>query len=112
MEGMVMSFIRNANPDATNSELDAKQIVRVKELTDSQRDSIIQQYVDIVVDSMDHKDMYHFIYNTLVEDFDKLSDIELEDEIRYSFDDETLNDLVDSVQDVTVLDINDTGGKY
>ena len=81
-------------------------------LTSPQKDQLIEQYVELCVDSMDHKDMYHFIYNTLVEDFDKLSDIELEDEIRYSFDDETLNDLVDSVQDVTVLDINDTGGKY
>ena len=81
-------------------------------LTPLQKDELIQQYVELCVDGMDHKDMYHFIYNTLAEDFDKLSDLELQDEIRYSFDDETLNDLVDSVQDVTVLDINDTGGKY
>ena len=83
-----------------------------KKLTSLQKDQLIEQYVELCVDSMDHKDMYQFIYNTLAEDFDKLSDIELEDEIRYSFDEETLNDLVDSVQDVTVLDINDTGGKY
>ena len=82
------------------------------DLTPLQKDELIQQYVELCVDGMDHKDIYHFIYNTLVEDFDKLSDIELEDEIRYSFDDETLNDLVDSVQDVTVLDTNNTGGKY
>ena len=81
-------------------------------LTSLQKDELIQQYVELCVDSMDHKDMYQFVYNTLTEDFDKLSDSELEDEIRYSFDEETLNDLVDSVQDVTVLDINDTGGKY
>ena len=84
----------------------------MKKLTPLQKDQLIEQYVELCVDGMDHKDMYHFIYNTLVEDFDKLSDIELEDEIRYSFDDETLNDLVDSVQDVTVLDTNNTGGKY
>ena len=68
-----------------------------KKLTSLQKDQLIEQYVELCVDSMDHKDMYHFIYNTLVEDFDKLSDIELEDEIRYSFDDETFDELVESV---------------
>ena len=101
-----------ANPNPTNSEMDSKTIIKHPRLNDGQRDELIAQYVELCVDSMDHKDMYQFLYNTLVEDFDKLSDSELEDEIRYSFDEETLNDLVDSVQDVTVLDINDTGGKY
>ena len=68
-----------------------------KKLTSLQKDQLIEQYVELCVDSMDHKDMYHFIYNTLAEDFDKLSDIELEDEIRYSFDDETFDELVESV---------------
>ena len=66
-------------------------------LTSLQKDELIQQYVELCVDSMDHKSMYQFIYNTLVEDFDKLSDSELEDEIRYSFDEETLDELVDNV---------------
>ena len=69
----------------------------MKNLTSAQRDELIQQYVELCVDSMDHKDMYQFVYNTLVEDFDKLSDSELEDEIRYSFDEETLDDLIDNV---------------
>ena len=68
-----------------------------KKLTSLQKDQLIEQYVELCVDSMDHKDMYQFVYNTLVEDFDKLSDIELEDEIRYSFDDETFDELVESV---------------
>ena len=53
MEELLMSFIRNANPDATTSELDAKQIVTVKELTDSQRGELIEQYVELITDSMD-----------------------------------------------------------
>ena len=101
-----------ANPNPTNSEMDSKTIIKHPRLNDGQRDELIAQYVELCVDSMDHKDMYQFVYNTLVEDFDKLSDSELEDEIRYSFDEETLNDLVDSVKDVTVLDTNNTGGKY
>ena len=84
----------------------------MRNLTSLQKDELIQQYVELCVDSMDHKDMYQFVYNTLTEDFDKLSDSELEDEIRYSFDDETLDELVDNVTNPTVLDINNTGGKY
>ena len=92
-----MSFVRNANPDATTSELDAKQIVTVKELTDAQRGALIEQYVDIVVDSMDHKDMYSFIYNTLTEDFCNLSDEELQCEIECTHDEELYTELVDNV---------------
>ena len=66
-------------------------------LTPLQKDELIAQYVELCVDSMDHKDMYHFIYNTLAEDFDKLSDFELQDEIRYSFDEETLDELIENV---------------
>ena len=81
-------------------------------LTPLQKDELIQQYVELCVDGMDHKDMYHFIYNTLAEDFDKLSDLELQDEIRYSFDEETLDELVENVTNETVLDTNNNGGKY
>ena len=72
----------------------------MKQLTSLQKDELIQSYVELCVDSMDHKDMYQFIYNTLAEDFDKLSDIELEDEIRYSFDDETLDELLENIKEV------------
>ena len=82
------------------------------DLTSLQKDELIQQYVELCVDSMDYKDMYQFVYNTLTEDFDKLSDSELEDEIRYSFDEETLDELVENVTNETVLDTNNNGGKY
>lgn len=96
-----MNYSQKANPNATNSEMDSKIIIKGSNLTNAQRDQLIEQYAELCIDGMDHKDMYHFIYNTLVEDFDKLSDSELEDEIRYSFDDEIFDDLVDNV----------TGGK-
>ena len=92
-----MSFIRNANPDATTSELDAKQIVTVKELTDSQRGEIIEQYVELITDSMDVKTLEQFVRDTLVDDYSKLSNSELQDEIKYSFDDETLDELINNV---------------
>ena len=66
-------------------------------LTPLQKDELIQQYVELQVDGMDHKDMYEFVYNTLAEDFYKLTDSELEDEIRYTMDDETFEELVEKV---------------
>ena len=107
-----MNYSQQANPNPTNSEMDSKTIIKHPRLNDGQRDELIQQYVELCVDSMDYNSLEEFVRQTLVEDFDKLSDSELEDEIRYSFDEETLNDLVDSVQDVTVLDTNNTGGQF
>ena len=69
----------------------------MKKLTSLQKDELIQSYVELCVDSMDHKDMYQFVYNTLAEDYDKLTDSELQDEIKYSFDEETLDELVENV---------------
>ena len=107
-----MNYSQQANPNPTNSEMDSKTIIKHPRLNDGQRDELIQQYVELCVDSMDYNSLEEFVRQTLIEDFDKLSDSELEDEIRYSFDEETLNDLVENVQDVTVLDTNNTGGKF
>ena len=87
-------------------------ISKMANLTPLQKEELIQQYVELQVDGMDHKDMYHFVYNVLAEDFEKLSDSELEDEIRYTFDDEIIDELIDNVTNPTVLDTNNTGGKY
>ena len=45
--------------------------------------------------------MYHFIEQTLIEDFENLSEEELFTEIECSFDKELLNELVDNVTTVT-----------
>ncbi len=71
------------------------------QLTSAQRDALTEQYAQLCVDSMDHKDMYRFVEQTLTEDFDKLNEQELFDEIRFSFDEETLDELVDTVTTVT-----------
>ena len=70
-------------------------------LTSAQRDALTQQYVQLCIDSMDHKSLEQFVYNTLLEDYDVLSDSELKDEIKYSFDEETLDELVDNVTSET-----------
>ena len=85
----------------------------VPNLTSLQWEELIEQYVDLCVDSMDYKLLEEFVRQTLTEDFEQIqSRHELIDEIRLSFDDETLNDLLDNVTNPTVLDTNQTGGKF
>ena len=66
-------------------------------LTSSQRNELIEQYVELITDSMDIKTLEQFVRDTLTDDYDKLSEIELIDEIRYTFDEETLDELIDNV---------------
>ena len=85
----------------------------VPNLTSLQWDELISQYVDLCVDSMDYDSLEEFVRQTLIEDFEQIqSRHELCEEIRLSFDDETLNDLLDNVTNPTVLDTNQTGGKF
>ena len=69
----------------------------MKQLNDAQKDDLIAQYSQLVVDSMDVESLEQFVYNTLKDDFTALSNSELQDEIKYSFDEETLDELVDNV---------------
>ena len=83
-----------------------------KELTNAQKDELIEQYVELITDSMDIKTLEQFVRDTLTDYFNKLSNSELQDEIKYSFDEETLDELVDNVTNETFIDVNNNGGKY
>ena len=100
-----------ANPDATNSELDAKKIVKNVQLTSSQRDELIEQYVELVVDGMDTKDLMRYAIDGITEYIVTLTDSELKDEVG-NFDEELYDELVDNVTNETVLDINNNGGQF
>ena len=66
-------------------------------LTSSQRDELIDQYVDLHVDSMDFNDLIQFVSITLKEDYHNLSDEELKCEIECTHDEELYEELVDNV---------------
>jgi hypothetical protein len=85
----------------------------MRQLTSQQWDELIEQYVQLQVDSMDYKSLEQFVKQTLTQDLREIEYREdLCDEIKYTFDEETLNELVDNVTNETVLDINNNGGKY
>ena len=119
-----MTYSANANPNATNSELDSKRIITHKELTSAQRDELTSQYVEIVVDNMDTKDLVRYAIEQLTSYYNEGSIDDLEEDVRnYDDNDGLYEELVDNVtqqypkqlntfEKETFLDINNTGGKY
>ena len=102
---------QSANPNATNSELDAKKIVKNVQLTSLQHNQLVEQYVELVVDNMDTKTLAQYVTDYLRCHFESVSFHELKDEID-NFDEELYDELVDNVTNETVLDVNNNGGKY
>ena len=84
----------------------------MKKLNDAQRDELISQYCELVVDNMDMDSLVQYAQEQLANYFDKLSDIELKEDIDNYCDDGLYDELVDNVTEETVLDINNTGGKF
>ena len=83
----------------------------MKKLNDAQRDELISQYSELVVDGMDMESLIQYAHEQLINYVDSLSDIELKEEID-NHDEELYDELVDNVTNETVLDINNTGGKF
>ena len=85
-----------ANPNATNSEMDAKTIINHSNLIDkTTRDTIIEQFVEIVVDGMDTKDLIRYVMDDLTEFYDDCSDVELKEFID-NHDEDLYDELVDN----------------
>ena len=102
-----MTYSANANPNATNSELDSKRIITHKELTSAQRDELIEQFVELQTDSMDLDTMVEWIQDILTNDYDKLTDSELKERVECFDDDGLYDELVDNVTSQT----NNQGGQ-
>ena len=74
-------YSQNANPNATNSELDAKVIVKQPKLNSFQLDEVVEQYAELVLDRMDMKDLEQYVYEDLLMGLDDYSDAEIIEEI-------------------------------
>ena len=106
-----MNHSQSANPNATNGELDSKRIIsyndtnlpngittpKENELSSLQRDKLIEQYVELVVDNMDTKTLAQFVTDILKEEYNDYSDEELKCQIEATHDDELYDELVDNV---------------
>ena len=94
-----MNYSQTANPNATNSELDAKVIVTHRTLSSPELQILKNNYCDAIIDSMDLESMEQFIYQTLQDDFDKYNQIEMKEEIELTFDDETYRDMLNNISE-------------
>ena len=92
-----MIYSQKANPNATNSELDAKVIIKHPTLTSTQREDLIEQFVEIVVDGMDMKTLIQYVSDDLIHFYEnKCDDVELKEFIN-NYDDELYDELVNNV---------------
>ena len=97
-----MTYTQKANPNATNSELDAKIIIKHPTLTSTQRAELIEQWVEIVVDGMDMETLVQIVTDNMLEYYEKCSDIEVREEID-NFDEELYDELVNNIQSEPIV---------
>tara|TARA_R100001460_G_scaffold4793_1_gene13399 strand:+ start:98 stop:406 length:309 start_codon:yes stop_codon:yes gene_type:complete len=78
-------------------------------LTYTQKNELIEQYVELVVDNMDVKSMMQYITDDLRCHFESVSLNELKDEVD-NFDEELFDELVDNVTSESYVDSLLTSG--
>ena len=90
-----MTYSQKANPNATNSELDAKVIIQHPDITSEQRKDVIEQFVEIIVDGMDTKSLVAFAMDKITEYYESCSNRELKEEVD-NYDEDLFEELVDN----------------
>ena len=76
------------NKRANESGLNREQFEQLKE-----------RYVDTIVDSMSTKDLYEYVANDMYNFVDKLSEFEVYEEIKYTLDDEMLEEFITTIKE-------------
>ena len=75
------------NQSINESNLNASQFEQLKEL-----------YVDTVVDSMSHEDLEEYVRNDYYNCVDKLTEHDLIEDIKYTLDDEMLDEFITTIK--------------
>ena len=76
-------------------------------LTEKQFDAFKEKYANLIVNNMTLKECQELIFNQICNDFDSMSFDEI---VEHSISED--KELIDNVTNETVLDTNNTGGKY
>ena len=82
-----------------------------KKLNSAQRDELIEQFVEIQVDNMDHQCLYELATEYITNSLDRLTDSEIKERIESLYDAELYDELVDNVISNPTPVINNQGGK-
>ena len=75
------------NKRANESGLNREQFEQLKE-----------RYVDTIVDSMSTKDLYEYVANDMYNFVDKLSEFDVYEEIKYTLDEEMLDEFIKQIR--------------
>ena len=75
------------NQRANESGLNREQFEQLKD-----------RYVDTIVDSMSHEDFRQFVINTYYDDFSNYTLSQLLEEIKYTLDDEMLDEFITTIK--------------
>ena len=101
------NYQQSANPNATNSELDAKVIVKQPKLNSFQFDGVVEQYAEIVLDRMDYQALEQYVYDSLTDYYGKMTQTELREHINEMEDDLGNEDNMfdELVENVTITEL-------
>ncbi len=69
----------------------------------AQHDSIAEQFAELVVDGMDMKTLVQYVYDDLIDYYEKLDGHELKEQID-EYSDDLWEELLDNVKDVEVYE--------
>ena len=72
------------------------EFLTMKDLNPREREDLTEQYVELVVDNMDTKDLMRYAIDSITEYIVTLTDSELKEEVG-NFDEELYDELVDNV---------------
>ena len=76
-------------------------------LTTAQRDALIEQFVEIQIDSLDMQCLIELASEYMTDSFDRLTDSEIKERIESLYDEELYDELVDNVtQQYAKQDVN------
>ena len=76
-------------------------------LNPAQHDSIAEQFAELVVDGMDMKTLVQYVYDDLIEYYEKCDEHELR-ELIDNYDEDLFEELLDNVKDVEVYEKSQT----
>ena len=67
-------------------------------LNREQFEQLKERYVDTIVDSMSTKDLYEYVANDMADFVDKLTLNELIEEVKYTIDEEFLDEMITTIK--------------
>ena len=70
-----------------------------RELSANQFEQLKTGYVNTIVDSMSSKDLYQYVLNDMDNFVDKLTQTELIEEIKYTLDEEFLDEMITTIKE-------------